>query len=39
MVVATMVRMLVEVGCVGVVFESRGGGFVVVVLDDLEVVL
>ena len=34
MVVATMVEMLVEVGCVGVVFESSGGGFVVGVLED-----
>ena len=28
-----------EVGCVGVVFESSGGGFVVVVLEDFGVVL
>ena len=35
MVVATMVGMLVEVGCVGVVFESSGGGFVVGVLEDV----
>ena len=39
MVVATMVGMLVEVGCVGVVFESNGGGFVVVVLKDFGIVL
>ena len=39
MVVATIVGMLVEVGCVGVVFESSGGGFVVVVLEDFGVVL
>ena len=39
MVVATMVGMLVEVGCMGVVFESSGGGFVVVALEDFGVVL
>ena len=41
MVVATMVGKLIEVGCVGVVFESSGGGFVVVVvvLEDFVVVL
>ena len=41
MVVATMVGMLIEVGCVGKVFESSGGGFVVVVmlLEDFVVVL
>ena len=39
MVVVTMVGMLVEVGCVGVVFESSGGGFVVVVLEEFGVVL
>ena len=39
MVVATMVGMLVEVGCVGVVFESSGGGFVVLVVEDFGVVL
>ena len=39
MFVATMVGMLAEVGCVGVVFESSGGGFVVVVLEDFRVVL
>ena len=39
MVVATMVGMLVEVGCVGVVFESSGGGFVLVVLEDFGVLL
>ena len=33
MVVATMVGMLVKAGCVGAVFESSGGGFVVVVLQ------
>ena len=38
-VVAKMVGILVEVGCVGVVFESSGGGFVVVVLEDFGVVL
>ena len=39
MVVATVVGMLVEVGCVGVVFESSGGDFLVVVLVDFGVVL
>ena len=42
MVVATMVRILVEFGCVGVVFESSGRGFVVVVVvveEDFGVVL
>ena len=39
MVVTTMVGMLVEVGCVGVVFESSGGSFVVVVLEDFWIVL
>ena len=39
MVVATMVEILVEVGCVGVVFESSGGDFVVGVLEDFGVVL
>ena len=39
MVVVTMVEMLVEVACVGIVFESSGGGFVVVVLEDFGVVL
>ena len=34
MVVAIMVGMFVEVGCVGVVFDSSGTGFVVVVLED-----
>ena len=34
MVVATVVEMLVEVGCVEMVFESVGGGYVVVVLED-----
>ena len=39
MVVATMIGMLVEVGCVGVVFESSGVGFVVVVLEGFGVML
>ena len=39
MVVVTMVGMLVEVGCVGVVFESSGGGFALVVLEDFGVLL
>ena len=39
MVVVTMVEMLVEVACVGIVFESSGEGFVVVVLEDFGVVL
>ena len=39
MVVATVVGMLVEVGCVGVVFESSGGVFLVVVLVDFGIVL
>ena len=39
MVVVAMVGMLVEVGCVVVVFESSGESFVVVVLEDFEVVL
>ena len=37
MVVATMVGMLVEIGCARVVFESSGGGFVLVVLEDFGV--
>ena len=37
MVVATMVGMLVEVGWVGVVFESSDGSFVLVVLEDFGV--
>ena len=32
MVVATMVGVVVEIDCVGVVFESSGMGFVMVVL-------
>ena len=36
---ATMIGMLVEVGCVGVIFESSGGSFVVVVLKDFRVML
>ena len=39
MVVATVVGKLVEVGCVGVVFESSDGDFLVVVLVDFGVVL
>ena len=39
MVVATMVGMMVEVGCVGVVLESSGEGFVVVLLKDFGVML
>ena len=39
MVAATIVGMLVEVGCVGVVFESSGGGLVVLVLEDFGVVV
>ena len=39
MVVVTMVGMLVEVDCVGVLFESSGGGFVVVMLVEFWVVL
>ena len=39
MVVMTMVGMLLEVGCAGVVFESSGGGFVVVVLVDFGVMV
>ena len=39
MVVATMVGILVEVGCVGVVFELSSEDFVVVALEDFKVVL
>ena len=39
MVVATVVGMLVEFGCVGVVFESSGGDFLVMVVVDFEIVL
>ena len=39
MVAATIVGMLVEVGCVGVVFESSGGSLVVLVLEDFGVVV
>ena len=39
MVATTMVGMLEEAGWVGVVFESSGGGFVIVVLEDFRVLL